>query len=316
MPLDLTIAIVNWNTREFLKGCLASIRENVKDIKYEVIVVDNASPDSSAGMVREYFPGVELLENRKNLGYAKANNQAFARARGRYFLLLNPDTVVLKDSVEKMVGFLDNNPGAAAVAPRFLNPDRTFQRFYRRFPGLLYFISQMTIFSWLMPAGAKQRLRRSYHYENTHDSFDAIRTVEQPAASCLLLRKDVFGDGKLFDERFPIFFNDVDLCKRIAMLGRKIYYLPDSEIVHFGGEGVKQLDATREMEYIIGWLRYIKKYGGMGRFIAAELGLFVSYVFLGIINVLAFIFFRKRFRSVMDNFSVRTRVVLCRSDFT
>ncbi|MFZ5801249.1 MAG: glycosyltransferase family 2 protein, partial [Candidatus Omnitrophota bacterium] len=145
MNIELTISIVNWNSREYLRQCLESIRDNVRGIGYEVIVVDNASQDNSVTMVRNDFPDTLLIGNQENLGFARGNNQAFAKSRGRYFLLLNPDTRVLSGSLEKMVEFLGGHPDAGAVAPKYLNPDGTFQRYYYRFPNSLIFPISQTL---------------------------------------------------------------------------------------------------------------------------------------------------------------------------
>ncbi len=121
--MDLSIAIVSWNTRDVLDQCLKSIVEVTRVIDYEVIMVDNASSDGSAQMVREKYPQVKLIENAENHGFARASNQAYAVSTGRHFLLLNPDTVVLDNAPSKLVEFLDKHDGAGAVGPLVLNPD-------------------------------------------------------------------------------------------------------------------------------------------------------------------------------------------------
>src|SRR3990167_8486737 len=134
MSVDLSIGIVNWNSKDYVCGCINSIRENLKGITYEVIVVDNNSNDLSCRMIREKFPWVNLIENAVNAGYAKANNQILKTAGADKFLLLNPDILIVGDSLKVMADFLDAHKDCAAVSPKYLNPDGSFQRFYRRDP--------------------------------------------------------------------------------------------------------------------------------------------------------------------------------------
>src|SRR4030066_856653 len=133
--MDLSILIVNWNTKVFLDGCLQSIYSSVKDISFEVIVVDNNSGDGSAEMVRKTFPETRLIENKENAGFARGNNQADAVSKGKVIGLLNPDTIVYPGTFEKMVDYLNTHEGVGAVSCKFLNPDGSLQRqYFRRFP--------------------------------------------------------------------------------------------------------------------------------------------------------------------------------------
>jgi GT2 family glycosyltransferase len=135
--LDVSIIIVNWNTKDLLQNCLRSTLEQAGDVDYEIVVVDNASSDGSAEMVKQIFPQVKLIENTENHGFAAANNQGMAIAQGRYVLLLNSDTVILDNAIAKTVAFADDHPDAAVVGCRVLNPDRTLQPTCFMFPSLL-----------------------------------------------------------------------------------------------------------------------------------------------------------------------------------
>src|SRR3972149_5340490 len=136
--MDLSILIVNWKTKAFLEECLQSIYSSVKNISFEVIVVDNNSSDGSAEMVRKSFPEARLIENKENAGFARGNNQAYAVSKGRVIGLLNPDTIVYPGTFEKMVDYLNTHDGVGAVSCKLLNPDGTLQReLYRRFPSVV-----------------------------------------------------------------------------------------------------------------------------------------------------------------------------------
>ena len=261
--MDLSILIVNWQTKAFLEDCLQSIYSSVKNISLEVIVVDNNSGDGSAEMVRKCFPETRLIENKENAGFARGNNQAYAVSKGRVIGLLNPDTIVYPGTFEKMVYYLNTHDGVGAVSCKFLNPDGTFQReFYRRFPSV------STIFFRYTYIG--QRINQRIFHDKALDTyfykdktFTETETIAQPGATCLFMRRSLIDKSGLFDEQFPILFNDVDLCKRIWKEGYEIHVLADARITHYGGANIKQLPKD-ELAQIAhrGIYRYFKKHHG------------------------------------------------------
>jgi GT2 family glycosyltransferase len=259
MSIELSIAIVNWNTRKYLIECLESIRANLQGISYEVIVADNGSIDASPETVKKSFPWVELIENKQNLGFAQANNQIFEKARSGYFLILNPDVLITPTALNQMKRFLDDNPGCAAVSPKYINPDGSFQRFYRRWPGPEVFLVHLTKFLRLAPRWSK-RIMDGYYYRLPEDDFSRDFELVQPGASCLMVRSCLFNGAPLFDQRFPIFFNDVDLCQRIRKKGYTVFYLAQAQVIHHLGKG-RELDRmAEEKDYILSWIRYLRKY--------------------------------------------------------
>jgi GT2 family glycosyltransferase len=258
VPTDVTISIVNWNTRTLLEQCLASLSEGVTGISAKIVVVDNASKDRSAEIVRERFPQVTLMANEANLGFARGNNQAYAQTEGRYFLLLNPDTIVRPGAVAAMVRFLDKTPEAAGVTCRLVNPDGTFQRIYTMLPAWRYVLAVHTVVRAFWP---QNRLVRQFYMED--DSFDRVVAIEQPSASCLMIRRAAFPGSVLFDERFPILFNDTDLYRRLRDQGGAFYFLPEGEVVHYrGAGGVEQMGDEGIIDYLICLVRYYRKHNG------------------------------------------------------
>lgn len=234
--MDLSIIIVNWNTKRYLRACLESIRANPPSGEYEVIVVDNASDDDSAQMVRDCFDGVTLLANEHNAGYAEGNNQGILRSGGQHVLLLNPDTEVKPGALDTLLGFAKARPDAAAVGCRLVGPDGKVQQSCRSFPNPLGVLFEYTRLSYLFP---NSRLLGGYRMTYFH--YDREAEVDQPMGSCLLLNRKAVEDVGMFDKDFPIFFNEVDWCYRARQRGWKVYFTPDAEVVHHGGAGTRQV---------------------------------------------------------------------------
>jgi GT2 family glycosyltransferase len=234
----LSVLIVNWNTRDYLRACLFSLQATCAALEHEIIVVDNASHDDSAEMVRREFPGVLLLANSTNRGYAAGNNQACAAARGEYLWLLNPDTEVLDDAPHQLLDFLTAKPRCGAVASALIDArTRRPQQSCRTFPTPAALWSEATGLARRFPCS-----RRFGFYRMGWWRYHDVREVDQPMASSLLLRRQAVEEaGGLFDEQFPIFFNDVDLCWRLHAAGWSIWYLPQAHVLHHGGASTSQV---------------------------------------------------------------------------
>jgi len=302
---DLSIIIVNWNTKDLLGKCLRSIYNNTDGLTFQVFVIVNASRDGSAGMIEKEFPQVSLIKNKDNLGFAKGNNQGFLQARGRYVLILNPDTEVVGDALLRMVQYLESNKEVGAVGARFIYPDGTFQRYYRRFPT---FSSMMT--TWFLPRSLGHKLRPTRAYFMLDDDFDKILEVLQPAGSCMMVRRELFLQEDFMDEQFPIFFNDVDLCRRIYKKGKKIFVLPDATIIHHwakGGSEQGKKSLFLSGEYFISMIDYFSKYEGAAR--ANLLRILISLGFLArttlfFVGYISRIKNREELRSEVDRFNI------------
>jgi hypothetical protein len=249
----LSIIITSWNTRDLLQEALASIYRSAPSVPFEIIVVDNASADGSAEMVGRHFPKVRLISNARNEGFAKGNNRAAAIASGETLLLLGSDVVVRDNSIQQLHDYLHSHADVGAVSCRLLNPDGSVQHSCRRFPRL-----RDAVFTYL----SLHALASAY----TISDFDFQRTqeVEQPAATCLMLRKSILGGGGLFDERYTILYNDVDLCKRIHDAGWKIVYLAKAEIIHHGSQSTKRATPAVRLEMYRNILvYYFRHFGGI-----------------------------------------------------
>lgn len=227
---DLSIVIVSWEVKDLLKDCLDSISKNIQKIKYELIVVDNASRDSSQGLLRELKRGapsknekLKIILNKKNLGFASANNQGIKISKGRYILLLNPDTQVLPKSIEYLFDFMERNKKVGLCGPKIINPDGSLQFSIGFFPTLFDIFLE---YFFLLPL--KERLVEK-KLEKLHQKQVSVDFL---LGACLFIKKEVFDKIGLLDERFFLYCEEVDLCKRIKEAGFKIYYLPQTSVVH------------------------------------------------------------------------------------
>lgn len=241
--LDLTIVIVSWNTRELLDRCLITLKDDlasISEITNEVFVVDNNSHDKSAEMVSEKHQWVQLIANGDNLGFAKANNQVLRQARGKYILLLNPDTEVKPGALKTLIDFLEKNPKAGIVAPQLLNSDGSIQRSCRQFPTFTGMLFELIGLSKLFPSGSTYGAQfRAYKMLDW--DHDDTREVDQPEGACLLLRREVIEEVGLLDEGFFMLFEEVDWCYRIKGTGWQIWFTTDAQVMHHYGQSIKQV---------------------------------------------------------------------------
>jgi len=254
---DLSVVIVNWNTAPLLRSCLDTVETEIKRdrISAEIIVVDNGSTDGSANVVRDEYPGVNLVAMESNIGFARANNLAIERSTGRAILLLNPDTELCPGSLRAMLQHFREHRSTAAVCGRFLNPDGSFQRYYNRFPTFLSaLISRTSLRRW------SHRFNSSRSYGMLDDDFSAQMQIDQPPAACLMIRREVLDQIGLMDEQFPIFYNDVDLARRIHHAGYAIRYIPEAEIIHHKGASFKPGATAWNAELMLSCSRYFAKH--------------------------------------------------------
>lgn len=255
--LDLSIVIVSWNVADFLKKCLESIYKNQGDLKLEVIVVDNGSKDNTINMIKKYFPQVILIANDKNLGFAAGNNKGILKSRGEYILALNPDTEILRDALPMMIRFMARKSNVGICGCRHRNPDFTLQPSVRQFPtaSALFFIGikLAKIFPNIPPV---------WHYLQRGLDYKLAQPVDQVAGSCFLIRRQMINEIGLFDENFFIWFEEVDLCQRAKAAGWQVWYIPDAEIIHYGGQSFKQqLVLKSQRDFFRSALYYFLKHG-------------------------------------------------------
>lgn len=229
MKLDVTVSIVNWNTRDELRECLQSVFDQDGSVSFEVIVVDNGSSDGSVEMIRsEFADRVILISNSANLGFGAAHNMAIRRSTGRYVFCVNPDCLFLEaDVLRGMVEYMDANPSIGMLGPRVLNPDGTLQFSARRFPPMIAGLFRHTILGKLFP---KNRFVRNYLM--TDYSHDDIMDTDWLSGSALMARQETYEQIGTFDERFFMYCEDVDWCKRAHDGGWRVVYYPRVSVSH------------------------------------------------------------------------------------
>ncbi len=253
----ISVIIVSWNTKDLLRDCLRSLFVELERtaIPAEVIVVDNHSADGSAEMVQVEFPQVTLFANRDNKGFGRANNQAFAVAKGELLLLLNPDTKVLPGALSELASFIQKHPQAGIIAPQLRNADGTIQRSCRAFPTLAGMFYELSGLSRLFP-----NVQRFREYKMLDFDHASTRPVDQPEGACLLIRREALDQIGMFDEQFFMLFEEVDLCYRAKQAGWEIWFDADAQIVHHYGQSIKQVKARMIVSSHKGMYRYWAKH--------------------------------------------------------
>jgi GT2 family glycosyltransferase len=251
--MDLSIVIVNWNTRELLAQCLMSIYDSLPQREIEVYVVDNASSDGSCEMVRERFPLVYLIENVDNVGFARANNQAIRKSHGRYVLLLNSDTIIKSGAVETLVDFMDTHPNAGACGARLLNADGSLQYSCSPAPSLVSEFKRL----FHLPG-----IRSDGYYRMHKWDQSLVRQVDVLLGACLMLRQQILNQVGLLDEDYFMYSEEVDLCYRVKAAGWELFWVPQAEVVHLGGQSTRQVSDAMFLRLYQAKLIYFRKQHG------------------------------------------------------
>jgi GT2 family glycosyltransferase len=253
--MDLSIVIVNWNTREMLKNCLASIPASA-DMQTEVIVIDNASEDGSQAMVAEEFPAVTLIRNSANLGFATATNQGLRIASGRYLLLLNSDTLVLGTVLTDSVRYMDAHSDVGMMGCKVLNEDGTTQMTCSLFPSFL------NLFLQTLGLNRLERPRWLRRYQMLDWARDDEREVEVISGCYLVARRTAVAQIGLLDESFFLYGEETDWCRRCADAGWRLVFAPIGRIIHFGSGSSRKLNYKRDLMLSEGTVRLHRKHGG------------------------------------------------------
>lgn len=237
--MDVSICIVNWNTRELLSECLKSIHEKTSGLTYEIIVVDNDSKDGSAEMVKKEFPDCKIIES-ENIGFARGNNKAVKEAKGNYILYLNPDTQLVTNALYGMLRFLEDNNDFGAVGCKLINPNGSIQyTCASTFPTPFNVMCYLFFLNRIFPK-SKMFSSDELDYWDHQNSTN----IDCLSGACIMIRKDIVDRIGGFDENTFMYSEDIDLCFRILKHGWKIYYLSDEVIIHYQGSATKKKSNT------------------------------------------------------------------------
>lgn len=257
IKLDLSIIIVNYNTRELLKNCIESINRCTNEIKYEIIVVDNKSGDGSAEMLEKNFPETILIKNRENKGYATANNQGIDIAKGRYLLILNSDMLFFEDALSKTVNFADDHPEAGIIGCRMLNGDKSLQESTFMFPSILNLLLSITYLSNLFPGNRFFGRERMGWWD-----WNEVKEVEVITGCFMLVRKNAMDEVGKMDDQFFMYFEETDWCYRFKKAGWEVMFTPVGEVIHYGGGSSKKMPDKLLLQLYSSMLLYFKKHYG------------------------------------------------------
>jgi GT2 family glycosyltransferase len=271
---DVSVCIVSWNIKDLLRDCLNSLKAQAGNVQYETIVVDNASSDGSAEMVRREFPWVTLVDPKANLGFGRANNLAYRHSTGRWVLLLNPDTVVLDRAIEKLVRFADAHPEAGAVGGRTLKKDGvSLERsccwgspglwpLFCKSLGLHIIFKNSSIFN-----------REAMDYWQR----DSVREVGVITGCCLMIRREVYEQTGGFDDHFFMYAEETDLCWRIRKTGGRLVFCPEAQIIHLVGESAKKATSNRLFHINRALLKLFRKHYGKAYMLLANFFMCMFY---------------------------------------
>jgi len=257
--MDLSIIIVSWNVKDSLRANLGALLKSQGDFNFEVFVVDNNSSDGSVAMVQDNFPSVQLIINHENLGFAKANNQALRLARGRFFLLLNPDMLVQPDTLEKMMAWAKDNPQAVVSSPQLLKPTGENIRHVRRLPKFFDQLMVVLKIPHLFPGVLNNYLHIDFNYQ-------VAARVDSVRGSFFLINRASYqkisgGEEPRLDEGYFLWFEEVDFCRQVAKLGGEVWYTPAAVCIDRVGQSFKQVKTKKTQAYFSdSMLRYFKKW--------------------------------------------------------
>lgn len=260
--MDISIIIVNYNTKDKTFYCLDSIyRADLTNINYEIIVVDNKSPEDIESELKSRYPNVIFIQSGFNLGMGSGNNIGIKKSKGENILILNPDTEVKEKSIKLMLDYLRNNKDVGLVGPKLLRSDGTTQDSCYRFPKLFIPILRRTFLGKFTKGYIDDYLMKNIDLSEPN-------AVDWIQGSSLLIKKEVLNEVGLFDERFFMYLEDTDLCKRINLSGRKVVYLPTAEVMHHHGRGsankhwlIAPFSNKLSRIHIESWIKYFIKWG-------------------------------------------------------
>lgn len=259
MP-QLSIILVTWNSADEIQKCISSVINALSGLNAELIIIDNNSSDNSFELVNKIsFPRLQTIRNSENLGYTKAVNQGIKLSSGKFLFLLNPDTVPEPESIKIMLNFLETNPAYGACAPLMKNPDGSVQYSVRNFPTYWRMFCEFSLLAYIFP---KTKLFGSWKAK--YLDYSKEQDIMQPMAAAFMVNKELTANIGNMDERYRMFFNDVDLCKKIYDSGFKIRLLPNAVVTHEHGASIKKDRANMIRIWNDDGARYFEKHFGKG----------------------------------------------------
>jgi hypothetical protein len=263
--IDLSVTIVNWNAEDLLIQCLESINQMMPEIKKEVFVVDNGSVNEMTTMIKERFPEVHLIQNQRNVGFAKANNQAFRLSKGKYLLLLNPDTKVNEGAIERLLSFMEVHSEAGVAGGQLLNGDGSKQNSIANFPSLATELLNKSLLRRLFPK----------KFPGKERNYSEPVEVDSVIGACMMVRRTALEQVGLLDEDYFLFLEETDWCYRMKRAGWKVYHIPQAEVYHFQGKSAGTARKRARVEFYRSRYHFFKKNRGHFQRSALLVGLMI-----------------------------------------
>jgi GT2 family glycosyltransferase len=267
--IDLSIVIVNWNTKDLLIQCLKSIDQTLQSLKMEVFVVDNGSMDGSVELMREKYPGAIVIQNPINLGFAKANHRALVLSKGKYILLLNPDTELKEGAIETLMAFMDSHPRAGVAGVQLFNSDGSKQNSIANFPSLATELLNKSLLRWFF--------RKTFLGKERN--FSEPIEVDSVIGACMMVRLEAMEQVGLLDEDYFLFLEETDWCYRMMKAGWKVYHVPQAEVYHFQGKSAEKEKKRAKVEYYRSRYQFFKKNRGSWQWFVLLIGLLIKLGF-------------------------------------
>ena len=280
--IDLCIIIVSWNTKEYLLHCLGSIFRKKESVPWEVIVVENGSRDGSGTAVKEMFPSVHLIENDRNLGFAKAANQGLKKSSGGYALLINPDTQVKEGVIEQLVSFMDAHPEAGVAGGQLLHSNGSKQNSIANFPSLATELFNKSLLRRMFPK----------RFPGKERNYSEPIEVDSVIGACMMVRRKAMEQVGLLDEDYFLFLEETDWCYQMKKAGWKVYHLPEVEIYHFQGKSAEAEKKRAKVEYYRSRYHFFRKNRGNFKWLFLHIGLVtklgIELIFATLLCILTF----------------------------
>lgn len=293
IAVDLSIIIVTYNSSRVISRCLNSIRTSGSQFLIETIVIDNGSNDGTPELVSRDFPSAQLISGHGNIGFAAANNLGFRAARGRYFLVLNPDTETQAGALQELINYADDNETVGMIAPRLVNVDGTLQHSTFRFPDLTQAL--YGFFEKLVPIDSRQNGR--YFPED----YNIERNVDHILGAAILVKRLLWTEIGGMDENYPLFFEETDWCYRAKTAGWHLRYIPTATIMHIGAHSTKNIPETSSVLFARSQARFYRK----------NLGL-IHYIILKVIAVFGIAYWFSRSATALIRGNIRQNVFMTR----
>ena len=267
---ELSIIIVNYNTKTLLRDCLRSIIENTQGLEYEIVVIDNGSTDGSQDMMKELYPKITFHENKKNVGFSKANNLGFRMCCGDYILFLNSDTIIIGNAITTMLAYLKHHPDTGIVGPKIYNAAKKPSRSYMRFLDIKVLFLGSKYLSWCMDVE---------NYRIHYDTYDytATRNVPWMSGACLMMSRKIFLEAGCFDEDYFLYLEDMDLCLQVKKKGYANIFLPSAEIIHLFGGSTKPQEMKINEIYKKSAAHYFRKNFSFIQYLVSRLYFIFKY---------------------------------------